>query len=96
MIIYTISQSLNPGLVVALGLVSVNRPEGVSTAAKVAWYVLFWVRHYRQGRQIESLDDCVAGDDVDRVEVTAPIRRRRVGRAQALRPQGAGLTPHSD
>jgi hypothetical protein len=27
-------------LVVALGLVSVNRPD----AAKVAWHVLFWVR----------------------------------------------------
>jgi hypothetical protein len=42
--IHTISQSLDPDLVVALGLVSVKRPEGVSTSAKVAWDVVFWVR----------------------------------------------------
>ena len=44
-------------------------------------------RHYRQGRQIENLDDCVAGDDVDGVEVTGTETvssdkkiRRHVGR----------------
>src|SRR5580693_3559119 len=53
-------------------------------------------RHYRQGRQIESLDDCVAGDDVDKVEVTgneplAPTRKR-VGRmGQGSRAQASGL-----
>ena len=49
-------------------------------------------RHYGQGRQIESLNDCVAGDDVDRVEVKGAELRSRVGRmGQGSSAQASGL-----
>jgi hypothetical protein len=56
------------------------------------------------GCQIESLDDCVAGDNVDRVEVTGTetvsfrVDKKACGtHGSALRPQGSsaqGAHPH--
>lgn len=51
MTIHTISQTLNPDLIIALGLISVNRPEGISTAAKLAWHALSTTISTRDERQ---------------------------------------------
>ena len=40
-------------------------------------------RHYLQGRRIENLGDCVAGDDVNRVGIT--IGSDEKARARGLR-----------
>ena len=65
-------------------------------------------RHYRQGCQIESLDNCVAGDDVERVEVTdtetvstdkkacgGSVRPVRLKRQPASERSGRRAYPHT-